>query len=219
MWLDSKQKQRRSNTPLGAVSSKMRSSLSKINVSGSMTDLRDILRPQSSLGERTEVHKGPAMKRSASGNVADEEARAAGALQDCLQEVEVFKEQIERFLGTYRYLYIVAKQRPDCSCVGREVSVEQDLTRLVEDRSLHQNGFRRFKGLRETVRSTLQNLYKGLVSVAEPAYVRQEAARGKVQIYETNPRTNTVPQCSPSSNSPSTKSHTTRSLPRGRPPR
>lgn len=56
--------------------------------------------------------------------------------------------------------------------------VEQDLTRMVEDRSLHPSGYRRFKGLKETVRSVLQNLYKGLVSVAEPPFVRAEADRG-----------------------------------------
>ena len=61
--------------------------------------------------------------------------------------------------------------------------MEQDLTRMVEDRSLHQNGFRRFKGLRETIRSVLQNLLKGLVSVAEPEYVRVEAARGKTPHF------------------------------------
>ena len=49
---------------------------------------------------------------------------------------------------------------------------------MVEDKSLHPNGYRRFKGLTETVRSVLQNLYKGLVSVAEPPFVREEAARG-----------------------------------------
>ena len=54
---------------------------------------------------------------------------------------------------------------------------------MVEDRSLHQNGFRRFKGLRETIRSVLQNLLKGLVSVAEPEYVRVEAARGKTPHF------------------------------------
>ena len=41
------------------------------------------------------------MKRSASGNVADEEARASAAKQECLQEVEQFKEEMERFLGTH----------------------------------------------------------------------------------------------------------------------
>ena len=57
--------------------------------------------------------------------------------------------------------------------------MEHDLTRLVDDPKLHPDGFQRFKGLRETVRAVLQNLYKGLVTVAEPPYVREEAARGK----------------------------------------
>ena len=88
----------------------MRSSISKLNVSGSMTDLRDILRPQSSMGAKSNIQKGPPIKRSSSGNVADEEARAVGALQECLQEVEMFKEQIEKFLGTFLSLYLVARR-------------------------------------------------------------------------------------------------------------
>ena len=49
---------------------------------------------------------------------------------------------------------------------------------MVEDRSLYPNGYQRFKGLRDTVRSVVQNLYKGLISVAEPPFMREEAGRG-----------------------------------------
>ena len=64
---------------------------------------------------------------------------------------------------------------------------------MVEDRALHQNGLRRFKGLKENFRSILQNLYKGLVSVAEPMYVRKEAARGETSPSVKQTRTNPVP--------------------------
>ncbi|KAI6649146.1 hypothetical protein LOD99_11515 [Oopsacas minuta] len=150
----SKSKLARASTPLGAMSSKMRSSLSKIKISGSMNDLRDVIRPQSSL-ERAAPSK--LLKRSSSGTTADEEQRAARALEECLDEVEVFKQQIETFLG-------------------KEVLLEQDLTRMIHDKSLHPNGYRKFKGMRDTVRSILQNLYKGLVAVAEPPFIRKEAA-------------------------------------------
>ena len=88
----------RASTPLGAMSSKVRSSLSKITVSGSMTDLRSAFRPQSSM-ERTAPTRGQGLRKSSSMDRTEEERRVAASLRECKDEIELFKRQIEAFLG------------------------------------------------------------------------------------------------------------------------